>query len=190
MAASLTDLDSFEPSKAGAYDPGVIRIFYDNRTFAGFEDKLPFYQKYYLEALSRLNWTSWTPVDNLFPGYIRLVFYTHAGAQGCKDFPLHKAMAVKEMFDDLSNEGFRPMILGYSNENPFPMIGGVEPPPPPKKKEPKRAKTWSGGVSGHGYTGTPHDRVMAIIRQDEEQEARLRETEVREFGLEKEGAAV
>lgn len=98
-------------------------------------------------------------------------------------------MAVKDMFDSLSTEGFRPMILGWSNENPFPMIGGVEPPPPPKKKEPKRATTWSGGVSGHS-AGTPHDRVMAIIKEDEEQEAKAREAEVREFEKEKGGDVV
>lgn len=98
-------------------------------------------------------------------------------------------MAVKEMFDSLSDEGFRPMIMGYSNENPFPMLGGVEPPPPPKKKEPKRATTWSNAVSGHSAKdgSTPHDRVMAIIKDDEAREAKLREAEVQEWEKEKSG---
>lgn len=58
------------------------------------------------------------------------------------------------------------------------------PEPPKKRKEPKVAKTWSNAVAGHSEKGgeTPHDRVMAIIREDEEREARLRELQVREWG--------
>ena len=76
MAVNLNDLDKFEPSKSGAYDPGAIRVFYDNRTFKGFDDKLPMWQSYYLDGLSRMSWTSVWPVDDLMPGFIRLVFYT------------------------------------------------------------------------------------------------------------------
>lgn len=138
------------------------------------------------------------------PGYLRIIFYTvracsqvvgamltnnaqDVGNQGQKDYPLHKAMAVKDMFDSLSEQGYRPMVFGYSNENPFPMLGGVEPPPPPKKKEPKRATTWSHAVSGHtGAQGeTPHDRVMAIIQDEEERLAKERAAEVEEWGKEK-----
>ena len=79
------------------------------------------------------------------------------------------------------------MVFGYSNENPFPMLGGVEPPPPPKKKEPKRATTWSHAVSGHttAQGETPHDRVMAIIQSEEERLAKERAAEVEEWGKEK-----
>lgn len=76
------------------------------------------------------------------------------------------------------------MIIGYSNENPFPMLGGMEPPPPPKKaekKEAKKAKTWSNHVAGHIDGQTPHDRVMAIIEADEKREAELREIQAREW---------
>ena len=102
---------------------------------------------------------------------LRLTGMKHDGNQGQKDFPLHKAPAVKEMFDSLSTEGFRPMIIGYSSENPFPELGGKEPPPPPKKQEPKRATTWSNSVAGHSESSTPHDRIMSIIRDDDEKEA-------------------
>lgn len=90
------------------------------------------------------------------------------------------------MFDDLSDSGFRPCLLGWSGENPFPMLGGVIPDPPRKPKVPRVAKTWSNAVSGHSRAEgeTPHDRVMAIIREDEEREARLRELQVREWGEE------
>ena len=64
------------------------------------------------------------------------------------------------------------MILGWSGDNPFPMIGGSEPPPEPKKPKIKVATSSSGTVSGHGKdsTTTPHDRVMAIIGEDERRE--------------------
>ena len=100
----------------------------------------------------------------------------HAGARGSRTYPLHRALAVKEMFDSLSDEGFRPMILGWSGENPFPMIGGTAPPPPPKKPKIKVAASASGTFSGHGGKegATPHERVMAIIDREEEREAKQR----------------
>jgi hypothetical protein len=189
VSTNITNLEDFDPTKSGVYDPGPLRIWFDNRTFKGFNDRLPLYQSYYLSGLSYLNRPSlFTPKD-LEPGKLRIVWHTHTGTQGSRDYPLHKWQAVKEMFDDLSNEGFRPMICGYSDENPFPMLGGVEPPPPPKKKEPKIAKTWSNAVAGHSETQgeTPHDRVMKIIEEDEAREARLRELQVREWGEEKAG---
>lgn len=102
----------------------------------------------------------------------------HVGNEGTRDFPLWKANLVKEMFDSLSQEGFRPMVLGWSAENPFPMIGGVEPPPEPEKPKIKVATTWSGGVSGHRSTSTPHERVMAIINEEERREAEERRKQV------------
>lgn len=83
------------------------------------------------------------------------------------------------MFDSLAEEGFRPMIIGWSLENPFPMIGGSEPPEAPKKpKEPKRATTWSMSSAGHG-DGNPHERVMKIIKEEEEREGKERAEEVK-----------
>lgn len=91
------------------------------------------------------------------------------------------AYAVKEMFDTLAEDGFRPMIMGYSNENPFPMIGGTEPPPKPQlpAEKVRATKTVSNMVSGHSQVhGNPHDRVMAIIDAEEEAEARQRAAEL------------
>lgn len=74
------------------------------------------------------------------------------------------------------------MVLGWSGENPFPMIGGAEPPPEPKKPKIRVATSWSGASSGHGgakgSATTPHDRVMAIITEEERREAEKRAQEV------------
>jgi len=87
------------------------------------------------------------------------------------------------MFDSLSDEGFRPMVLGFSGENPFPMIGGMEPPPEPKQPKVRVVTSASGAVSGHGGKGsngsTPHDRIMAIIEREEGREREKRAEEVR-----------
>ena len=110
---------------------------------------------------------------------LRLIWHTHVGKEGQRDYPLHRAYAVKEMFDSLADAGFRPMVMGWSAENPFPMIGGSEPPAEPKKPTIKVATTWSSRSSGHsGDSGTPHDRVMAIISEEERREAKTREKDV------------
>ena len=100
--------------------------------------------------------------------------FQHAGAEGSREYPLHMAYTVKEMYDHLATEGFRPMIIGWSLENPFPMIGGLEPPEPPKMPKIKRATTWSNASAGHGADSTPHDRVINIIKAEEEREAKAR----------------
>ena len=98
----------------------------------------------------------------------------HAGNEGSREYPLHMAYRVKDMYDHLAGEGFRPMIIGWSKENPFPMIGGHEPPAPPKMPKVKRATTWSNNVAGHAPGSTPHDRVINIIQAEEEKEAKAR----------------
>lgn len=99
----------------------------------------------------------------------------HAGNEGIRDYPLWQAYTVKEMFDSLSDQLFRPMVLGWSGENPFPMIGGSEPPARPKRVVPRTVTSASATVSGHsGVKGNPHDRVMAIIDAEEEKEAQKR----------------
>ena len=71
------------------------------------------------------------------------------------------------------------MILGWSAENPFPMIGGSEPPPEPKKPKVKVTTSWSATVSGHGKdASTPHERVLAIIGEEEKREAEGRKKDV------------
>lgn len=82
------------------------------------------------------------------------------------------------------------MIIGWSEENPFPMIGGSEPPEEPKQVQPKTATTYSGTVSGHGKAGTtPYDRVMSIIEEEEHAEARKRKHEVEDASKANIGAA-
>lgn len=96
------------------------------------------------------------------------------------------------MFDSLSEEGFRPMVIGYSNENPFPMLGGSEPPKPKEKPKPKPAKTWSNTAAGHSTAqgATPHDRIMAIIKDDEERAAKEREMEAMAWREQEKGGSV
>ena len=184
-----TRLKDFDPSKNEKYDPGQIVIFFDNRLAKTKDDNFSTLQTYWTEGLYKLGWPSFFKQD-LEPGMLRLIWYTHVGTEGHRDFLLYKADAVKEMFESLSDEGFRPMVLGWSAENPFPMIGGSEPPPEPTKPNIKVATSWSGSVSGHKDTGTPHDRVMAIISEDERREAEVRRKAVLEAENEKGGIGV
>jgi hypothetical protein len=186
-------LKDFDPSKNEKYDPGQIVIFFDNRLAKTKDDNFSTLQTYWTEGLYKLGWPSFFKPD-LDPGMLRLIWYTHAGNEGSREFPLHKADAVKEMFDSLSDEGFRPMVLGWSAENPFPMIGGSEPPLEPTKPAIKVATSWSGSMIGHGNsakdTGTPHDRVMAIISDEERREAEGRRKDVLQAENEKGGIGV
>lgn len=75
------DPDSYDPSIAGRYDPGEIQIFYDNRTFKGFNDKLPMWQDYWLQGLSKLSRPSLFYPSDLYPGFLRIVFYTVCSSQ-------------------------------------------------------------------------------------------------------------
>ena len=75
------ELKKFDPQRAGRYDPGEIKVFYDNRTFGGFEDKMPFYQKYKLEALSRLGRADVWSITDLPGGHLRIIFFTVSHAK-------------------------------------------------------------------------------------------------------------
>lgn len=167
-------LDAFNPASAGTYNPGQVVIFFDHRGFKTEHDAMGRFQNYWLSTKYRLGWPSIWYTSDLEPGKLRLVWYTHAGAEGSREYPLHMAYTVKEMYDHLATEGFRPMIIGWSLENPFPMIGGVEPPEPPKMPKIKRATTWSNTSAGHGADSTPHERVINIIKAEEEREAKAR----------------
>lgn len=175
MAQSIQEkLRTFDPATAGAYDPGQVVVFFDHRSFKSEKDQMSRYQSYWLETKSRLGWPSFWYTSDLEPGKLRLVWYTHAGNEGSREYPLHLAYTVKDMYDHLADEGFRPMIIGWSLENPFPMIGGSEPPAPPKAEKIKRATTWSNNCAGHAANSTPHERVLKIIEADEEREAKAR----------------
>ncbi|KAK4548348.1 hypothetical protein LTR36_010218 [Oleoguttula mirabilis] len=178
----MASLNNFDGGAAGKYDPGLITIFWDGRQSGApppSEDKMSYYQSYYIAGLYKLGWPSYHTPD-LEPGKLRLVFYTHAGSEGTRDYPLWNAYAVKDMFDSLYSEGFRPMLMGFANENPYREIGGSEPPPEPKKFIPRAAKSVSGSYSGHGGKNsgaTPHDRIMAIIEKEDEREAKRKREE-------------
>jgi hypothetical protein len=186
-------LDAFNPSTAGTYNPGQVVIFFDHRGFKTEKDTMGRFQNYWLSTKYRLGWPSIWYTNDLEPGKLRLIWYTvstafsgpntrvqianksqHAGAEGRREYPLHMAYTVKDMYDHLASEGFRPMIIGWSLENPFPMIGGVEPPEPPKMPTVRRATTWSNTSAGHAADSTPHDRVINIIKAEEEREAKAR----------------
>ncbi|KAK3075756.1 hypothetical protein LTR53_000694 [Teratosphaeriaceae sp. CCFEE 6253] len=179
VSVATTALDAFDPQSAGAHDPGQLIILFDARHILpkAEDNQMSRFQTYYLDGLTRMGWANYWDKWSVDPGEIMLIWYTHAGAQGTRAFPLHKCTAVKEMFDSLSDAGFRPMILGWSGENPYPMIGGIAPPPPKKAPKMRVVTSASATVSGHGGGGkesTPHDRVMAIIAKEEEREAKAR----------------
>ncbi|KAF2774571.1 hypothetical protein EJ03DRAFT_323135 [Teratosphaeria nubilosa] len=189
MAAALA---SFDPATAGKHDPGSIIILFDGRdqgpAEAGVDSRgvqMNTLSNYYVWGLQKLGRSHyWNPPD-LDPGMLRLVWWTHAGNEGHRDFTLFQCSAVKEMYNSLAAEGFRPMILGWSGENPYPMIGGVAPEPAPARPKlpgPTRvAASASVRYSGHGGApeSTPLQRVMAIIDKEEGKEAKKRADEVR-----------
>ncbi|KAF2864448.1 hypothetical protein K470DRAFT_254089 [Piedraia hortae CBS 480.64] len=173
-------------------DPGEIIILFDRRSAGPHPEfnapELPWRTAYYLSTLQKLGWPSFTTPD-LERGKIRLVWYTHAGTEGHRDYFLHQAYTVLEMLDSLSDGGFRPMILGWSGENPYPMLGGTEPPrPPPNARDidpltgqkKKVATSASLRFSGHGGKPgqTPMDRINKIFEAQDEQEAGERKEQV------------
>lgn len=77
MTTTTSALEKFDQNPSSTpYDPGQIRIWYDNRTYSSFQDQLPTYQRAYLAALSRMGWTSLSGVQDLEPGKLRLIWYT------------------------------------------------------------------------------------------------------------------
>ena len=114
-------LDGFNPATAGTYDPGQVVIFFDHRSFISEKDSMSRYQSYWLQTKSRLGWPSFWYTSDLEPGKLRLVWYTvssrlgilqkmiqnsnisqHAGAEGRREYPLHMAYTVKDMYDHLA----------------------------------------------------------------------------------------
>lgn len=75
MAANL---NNFDGGAAGKYDPGFIKIFWDGRQSgvpSPADDKMSYYQSYYMAGLYRLGWPSYH-VQDLEPGNLRLMWYT------------------------------------------------------------------------------------------------------------------
>lgn len=55
------------------------------------------------------------------PGTLRIIWYTHDGSRGIKDFELHEYALVREKFDVLLalDDVRRVVIMGYSGQNPY-----------------------------------------------------------------------
>jgi len=68
-------LAKFNPATAGKHDPGQIVIFFDDRMTRSKEDKMSWFQSYWIEGMYRLGWPSWQ-IPDLEPGKLRLIWYT------------------------------------------------------------------------------------------------------------------
>jgi signal transduction histidine kinase len=57
----------------------------------------------------------------LNPGTLRIIWYTHDGNEGLKDYELHEYALVRDNFDVLLrlDEVRRVVIMGYSGQNPY-----------------------------------------------------------------------
>jgi hypothetical protein len=57
----------------------------------------------------------------LNPGTLRIIWYTHDGNEGMKDYELHEYALVRENFDVLLglDEVRRVVVMGYSGQNPY-----------------------------------------------------------------------
>lgn len=77
MATSIEEqLRTFNPATAGAYNPGQVVVFFDNRAFKSAKDQLSYFQNYWLDTKYRLGWPSLWSTNDLEPGKLRLVWYT------------------------------------------------------------------------------------------------------------------
>ncbi|KAH8762883.1 hypothetical protein F5882DRAFT_24058 [Hyaloscypha sp. PMI_1271] len=63
------------------------------------------------------------------PGKLRIIWWTHDGNQGLKDYELHEYEQVRANFDILLNmpEIRRVVIQGYSGQNPYVLVNGTNP---------------------------------------------------------------
>jgi hypothetical protein len=69
-------LDAFNPSTAGTYNPGQVVIFFDHRGFKTEKDTMGRFQNYWLSTKYRLGWPSIWYTNDLEPGKLRLIWYT------------------------------------------------------------------------------------------------------------------
>jgi hypothetical protein len=82
-----------------------------------------------LKTSLHIAWTGQVPKP-LERGYLRLIFWTHEGTQGIKDYPLHEYNIVRHAFDEALNqpEVRRCMVMGFSGQNPYVLdVGGKNP---------------------------------------------------------------
>lgn len=99
-------------------DFGKPTVFFDSHP----EEQESYLYSYWSSLKSQLKiaWTGDVPKP-LNPGQLRIVWWTHEGHQGMKDYELHQYELVRNNFDSLLNlpDVRRVLIEGYSGQNPF-----------------------------------------------------------------------
>jgi len=105
-------------SKLPNLDFGSPTIFFDSHP----EEQESYVYSYWSSLKSNLK-TAFTGEVPKFhpPGKLRIIWYTHDGNKGMKDYDLHEYAMVRNNFDVLLNmpEIRRVVIMGYSGQNPY-----------------------------------------------------------------------
>jgi hypothetical protein len=99
-------------------DFGTPTIFFDSHP----HEQESYLYSYWSSLKSTLR-TAWTGDVPKFhnTGTLRIIWWTHDGNRGLKDFELHEFMIVREKFDVLLAlpDVRRVLIMGYSGQNPY-----------------------------------------------------------------------
>ena len=102
---------------------GTPTIFFDSHP----SEQESYLYSYWSSLKSNLK-IAWTGVVPKFlnPGTLRIIWYTHDGSEGMKDYELHEYALVRDNFDVLLklDEVRRVVIMGYSGQNPYVMGPG------------------------------------------------------------------
>jgi hypothetical protein len=106
------------PQQEPNLDFGTPVIFFDSHP-----DEQESYLYSYWSSLKSTLRTAWTGDVPKFhhPGTLRVIWWTHDGSQGMKDFELHDYILVREKFDVLLDleDVRRVVVMGYSGQNPY-----------------------------------------------------------------------
>jgi hypothetical protein len=102
---------------------GTPTIFFDSHPSEQ-ESYLSSYWSSFKSTL-KIAWTGQVP-KFLSPGTLRIIWYTHDGSEGMKDYELHEYAQVRDSFDMLLglDEVRRVLVMGYSGQNPYVMGPG------------------------------------------------------------------
>jgi len=99
-------------------DFGTPVVFFDSHP----EEQESYLYSYWSSFKSTMR-TAWTGDVPKFhnPGTLRVIWYTHDGSRGFKDYDLHEYATVRDSFDVLLAlpEVRRVVIMGYSGQNPY-----------------------------------------------------------------------
>lgn len=115
--SSSTTTTVARPSEPNV-DFGHLTIFFDSHP----EEQEGYLHSYWTSLKSTLH-IAFTGIVPKYhgPGTLRLIWHTHDGNQGLKDYGLHEYLIVRENFDVLleMEEVRRVLVTGYSGQNPF-----------------------------------------------------------------------